>query len=54
MLRGSEGAEVRMSADGEYTEIVYEDGVLTLDGEGVPVAASVGRAVKISNYVTKE
>jgi hypothetical protein len=54
MFRGSEGAEVRMSANGEFTEAVYEDGVLTIDGEGRPVAADVGRVVKISNYKAKE
>ena len=50
MFRGSDGAEIRMSADGEFTEAVYEDGILTLSREGLPVSVNVGRAVKISNY----
>lgn len=54
LFRRSEGAEVRMSADGESTEIVYDSGFVTVDGEGRPIAVEVGRVVKISNYVTKE
>jgi len=54
MFRGSKGAQVRMSKDGKYTEAVYEDGVIGIDGEGVPVSVDVGRVVKISNYKAKE
>lgn len=54
MFRGSDGAEVRMSEDGEYTEAVYEDGVLTIDSEGKPASVDVGRVVKISNYTAQK
>ena len=50
MFRASDGAEIRMSEDGEFTEAVYENGTLTLSREGLPVSVNVGRAVKISNY----
>lgn len=54
MYRGDVGATVTRSGDGECTLISYDDGVLTLDENGIPTEIDVGRIVKIKDYLTVE
>ena len=54
MFRGDIDARATKSEDGECTIITYDDGVLTLDKNGLPIEIELGRKIKIANYLTEE
>lgn len=59
ITRGSEGAQVSKSADGETTVVTYSDGTVVLGSDSLPVSVTSRMAdgsmrdVKIVNYTEK-